>query len=279
MFTKTLLSAALVTSSLLLTNLASAATTVTFAPSATNGAQALALSADANFQAVGFSSNLSSVLTIAGNSGVQSFSETGTIDVTSFINSSNATVASGVFSNYRILGNFSLSGFGSWAGTQYNASPAGLSFVVNLIGDPGALGGPTINLGSATLVPGSSIAFAIAFGSIAPNAVGSALTSLSATLDFTPGPGTSGVGGFFVAPDPLNLLIAVGNAGGNTMNTGYKVSSTGVVTITNPITGANPGTANATFAQKVPEPGALSLAALGLLGAAYASKRKKVASV
>jgi hypothetical protein len=279
MFTKTLLSAALVTSSLFLTNLASAASTVTFAPSALNGAQNLALSADANFQAVGFQSNLSSVLTIAGNSGVQSFSETGTIDVTSFMNSSNAMVSSGVFSNYRILGNFSLSGFGSWAGNLYTASPAGMSFIVNLIGDPGALGGPTINLGSATLVPGSSIAFAVAFGSIAPNASGSALTSLSANLNFTPGPDTNGVGGFFVAPDPLNLLISVGNAGGNATNTGYQVSSTGVVTITNPIPGANSGTANATFVHKVPEPGALSLAAIALLGVAYASKRKKVASV
>lgn len=275
MFTKSLLSAALVTSSLFLTNLASAATTVTFSPSATNGVQALALSGNANFQAVGFQSNLSSVLTIAGNAGVQTFSEIGTVDVTSFVDSSNATVASGVFSNYHILGNFSISGSGLWTGTQYTVNPAGLSFIVNLIGDPGVLGGPTINLGSATLVPGPAIAFAIAFGSIAPGSTGSALTSLTANLNFTPGPGTNGGGGFFVSPNPLNLLLSIGNAGGNPLNTGYSVAADGSVSFVNPIPGTNSGTANVTFVQAVPEPGALSLVAVALLGVAYISKRKK----
>lgn len=280
MFTRTLLSAALVTSSLLFTNLASAATTVTFNPAATNGAQALALSGDAQFQAVGFQSNLASVLTISGNSGVQTFSETGTIDVTSFVNSANATVASGVFANYHIIGNFSISGSGIWSGSQYTANPAGLSFVVNLIGDPGALGGPTINLGTATLVPGPAVAFAIAFGSLAPGSSGSALTSLTANMNFTPGPGTNGVGGFFVAPNPLNLLLSIGNAGGNPQNTGYTVAGNGSVSFTNPIPGTNSGTANVTFNQQaVPEPGALSLVAVALLGVAFVSKRKKETSV
>lgn len=279
MFTKTLLSAALVTSSLLVTNLASAATTVTFNPAATNGAQALALSADPTFQAVGFQSNLSSSLVINGNTGVQTFNETGTIDITSFIDASNVTVASGVGTNYHILGNFVISGNGAWSGSQYTANPAGLSFIVNLIGDPGALGGPTVNLGSATLVPGPALAFAIAFGGVANNQSGFAFTSLTANLGFTPGPGTNGAGGFFVNPNPLNLLLSIGNAGGNPQNTGYKVSSTGVVTFTNPIPGTNQGTANVTFVQAVPEPAALSLVGVALLGAAYASKRKKGASV
>ncbi|MBL0150807.1 MAG: PEP-CTERM sorting domain-containing protein [Ideonella sp.] len=74
---------------------------------------------------------------------------------------------------------------------------------------------------------------------------------------------------------PLNLRISVGNAGGNAQNTGYSVSPTGVVTFTTPLAGTNAGTANVTFVQQIPEPGALSLAGLALLGLAFAGKKRK----
>ncbi|MBI5256437.1 MAG: hypothetical protein HY855_08060 [Burkholderiales bacterium] len=274
---KRLLSAALVTSSLLAAGAATAATLVTLNPSATNGlgAAGVVSGADGPFQAVGFQSNLYSTLTIGGNTGVQGFLETGYIKITSFMNSSNGVVASGVNSNYGIIGNFTLSGVGAWAGNFFNMSPVGVSMVVNLLGDPGNDGvGPMVNLGTATLASSPSpVAFAIAFGSTALGATGDALTSLSANLQLTPAPGTTGVGGFFEAPIPFNIQLAVGNAGGNSANTSYTVdATTGVVTVITPKgPGVNPGTANATF---VPEPGALSLAALALIGVGVATRRK-----
>jgi len=271
---KRLLSAALVTGSLLAAGAATAATLVTLNPSATNGG-AGALSADGPFQAVGFQSNLYSTLTIGGNTGVQGFLETGYIKITSFMDSANGVVASGVNSNYGIIGNFSLSGVGVWAGNFFQMSPVGVSMVVTLLGDPGNDGvGPMVNLGTATLVSSPSpVAFAVAFGSTALGATGDALTSLSANLQLSPAPGTTGVGGFFEAPIPFNIQLAVGNAGGNSANTSYTVdATTGVVTVITPKgPGVNPGTANATF---VPEPGALSLAALALIGVGVATRRK-----
>lgn len=116
--------------------------------------------------------------------------------------------------------------------------------------------------------------FAIAFGSLAPLTTGSALTSLSANMAFTPAAGTQGT--FFIAPNPFNVVFAVGNAGGNSLNTGYSVDASGNVTVTTPIPGTtNSGTANVTFATAVPEPGALSLVGLALVGAAVVGRRRK----
>jgi len=279
---KKLLSAALVASTLFVSGVASAATLVTFAPSATNGGAGQLAAADPNFQAVGFQSNLFSSLTINGNAGNNvSFLETGTIDITSFQNALAQLVPTGVGTNYHIRGDFTISGTGNWSGTQYTANQAGLSFTVNLIGDPGAVGGgDEFSLGTATLAPGPALAFAIAFGNLAPGSSGNALTSLTADLLFTPAAGTTGVGGFFEAPAPFNLNLSVGNAGGNLQNTGYSVDAGGVVTFVNPLPGTNAGTANVTFVNRpVPEPGALSLAGLALLGVAFARKRKPAAKV
>lgn len=278
---KKLLSAALVASTLLVSGVASAATLVTFNPTALNGGAGQLSTNDPNFQAVGFQSNLSSSLVINSNGGSNvGFLETGTIDITSFVDASNtATALLNAGSDYHIFGNFTISGTGNWTGTTYTANQAGLSLVVNLIGDPGAIGGgDTFSLGTATLAPGPALAFAIAFGSVANGASGAAVTSLTADLNFTPAAGTTGIGGFFEAPDPLNLRLSVGNAGGNIQNTAYSVSAGGVVTFTTPIPGTNAGTANVTFVnQTVPEPGALSLAGLALLGVAFARKRKPAA--
>lgn len=278
---KKLLSAALVASAFLVSGVAGAATLVTFAPSATNGGAGALSATNANFQAVGFQSNLTSSLTINSNTGSNVlFQETGVIDITSFMSAANLPVNSGVGTAYHVFGNFSISGTGNWSGSTYTANSAGLNFVVNLIGDPGAIGGgDTFSLGTATLAPGPALAFATAFGSVANGDSGLALTSLTAMLNFTPAAGTAGVGGFFEAPVPLNLLLAVGNAGGNVLNTGYSVSAGGVVTFTTPTPGTNSGTANVTFEaqNRVPEPGALSLAGLALLGVALARKRKAAA--
>ena len=139
MSTKNFFAAALVTGSMFIAGAASgAASPVTLNPMAANGGLGVLSATDAAFQAVGFQSNLTASLVISGNAGVQTFSETGQLDITQFSNP--GPVASGVFTNYRILGNFTLTGSGSWAGNVYTATPGTVSLALTLVGDPGALG-------------------------------------------------------------------------------------------------------------------------------------------
>lgn len=250
-----------------------AATIVTLNPTANNGLGAAGvISADPEFQAAGLQSNLSSVLVINGNSGVQGFTETGTINVTSFQDALSNTVASGVFTNYQINGAFTITGSGSWSGTTYTVAPGGLSVTLALTAISSTAN--VINLGTATLAPGPAVAFAVAAGSLLPGSTGAALTSFSALLDFAPAAGTTGASGFFKAPVPFLINLSVGNAGGNFLNTGYSVAADGTVTVGVPLPGTNQGTANITFVNKVPEPGVLSLLGVVLIGAGVAGKRK-----
>lgn len=272
---RNLLTAAATTGALLASGGASALV-VTLNPQADNGlgANGVLSATDAAFNTVGFSSNLSSTLTIAGNSGVQSYSETGLIDITQFQSAPNVAAASGVFSNYRIKGAFTLTGMGSWNFNTFNAIAGSNSLSLNLYAESGA---NTIQLGTATLNNASpQIAFAIAFGSTAPGSSGSAITSLTAGLNFTPAPGTTGANGFFQAPSPFSINLAVGNAGGNTINTGYAVDAGGVVTFTTPLPNQTSGTANVSFVTPVPEPGALALVGIALAGLGLMSRRKAV---
>ncbi len=232
------------------------------------------------FQAVGFASSLSTTLVINANSGLNvAFNETGRFDISSFVNSANVQTAvlPAVGTGWGIYGLLTVSGTGNWSGTQYNANSAGLSLNVTLMGHK-QTGGTDFVLGTASLDTSSpALAFAIAFGSIANGASGSALTSLTAGLNFTPAVGTVGAGGFFQAPNPFNLNLSVGNAGGNSLNTGYSVSGTGVVTVITPTPGSNAGTANVTFENRVPEPSVLALSGIALLGLAFVGKRRKTA--
>lgn len=235
----------------------------------------------ADFNAVGLQSNLFSTLVINGSSGVQSFSQTGSLDVTSFVDASNAAVASGLNSAYKIKATFSLSGSGSWSGATFTAAP-GLSFGLNLFATDLA-NGNVLALGSGTLdATAPSLFFALAAGSLAPGATGNAFTSLTASLVFTPAAGTTGSTGFFkVAPSTFDLGFQA--AGGNFANTGYSVSPSNVVTIGIPLAGTNPGTANVSFesapaAVPVPEPATLPLALLSLAGVAATARRRAQAA-
>lgn len=277
-----ILSAALVAGTMFGASIASAAVLVTLNPQADNGLGANGvIGTNAAFQAVGFQSNLSSSLVINGNTGLTSYSETGTITITSFQDALNNTVVSGVGipGGYQLVGNFTLTGFGSWSGNQFNALPGSNNLTLNL--QAISQTSQTINLGTATLNPASpAIAFAIAFGAggVSAGASGSALTSLTAGLNFTPAAGTEGANGFFQAPNPFYFYInlSVGNAGGNPSNTAYSVSPSGVVTFVTPTPGANQGTANVTFVAPVPEPGALALVGVALAGLGLFTRRKAV---
>jgi len=256
------------------------ATVITFNPQANNGLGATGVidAATPAFQAVGLQSNLSSSLVINGNSGVQGFVETGTINVTSFQDALNNTVAgTNVFTNYKINGSFNISGIGAWSGSTFTASPLALNVSLTLTAISATAN--VINLGTASLIPTpTNVAFALTAGSLAPGSSGVALTSFSGLLNFQPAAGTTGVNGFFQKPDPFLVNFAVGNAGGNTLNTVYSVSAGGVVTVTVPAPGTNQGTANVTFVNKVPEPGTLSLAGAVLLGLGLVGRRARKTS-
>ena len=284
-----ILSKTLIAGAIVLAGAAQAAPVVaTLNPQANNGGAGVLDASVAAFQAVGFQSNLSTTLVINANSGSNvAFSETGRFDITSFVNAANVATAilPAVNLGWGVYGLLTVSGTGNWLGTQYTANSAGLNLSVSLFGHK-AGGGADIALGTAAYNPASpALAFAIAFGSVAngscagtPGIAGcQAFTSLTAGLNFTPAAGTSGPGGFFQAPIPFNIDLSVGNAGGNTFNTGYSVSNTGVVTVITPTPGANSGTANVTFVSRVPEPSVLALSGLALLGLAFVGKRRKTA--
>jgi hypothetical protein len=264
--------------------------TVTLNPQANNGGLGLLNSGVAAFQAAGFASALSTTTVINANSGANvAFSETGRFDITSFVDSANAQTAvlPAVGTGWGVYGLLNVSGTGNWIGTQYTANSAGLSLGFTLFGHK-QTGGADIVLGTGSLDTSfPNLLFAIAFGSIANGASGSALTSMSAVADYLPAVGTVGAGGFFQTPDPFNIDLSFSSAGGTTLNTGYSVSNTGVVTI------SNRGTANVTFqsgsnngggagggGNNVPEPGVLALLAIALMAMAFVGRyRKAVADV
>lgn len=287
MSTRKLLSALISTAFIGLAGAASAAIVPadeTFSPTALNGGGG-AIGTAANFTARGFQSNLTSTFTISSNTGAVTVAESGNIFITSFQDSASNTVASGVglpgAADYSIGGTFSLSGTGSWTGNVVNLNPVGASLTVNLyanyVGSNPATG--TL-IGTASLDPTApGVAFAMAFGSLTPGSSGAALTSLTGGLNFTPVAGYSGPGGFFQTIPPA-MILSIGNAGGNPLNTGYSVDASGAVSFFTPIPGGNQGTANVTFAQNlVPEPGAVSLVGIALIGLAVVGRKKTKAAL
>ena len=281
MSTKNFFAAALVTSSLLGAGLVSAATSVTLNPQATNGLGAAGvLGAAPAFDTTGGTLVLGSAatpanLTINSNVGVSAFTENGRILLTSFTNALNplGIPGTGLLTQYNVYADFTLTGFGQWGGNVFQASQAGLTFTATLFGDDVG-GNAPVALGSLVLT-NAATSFAVALTSAPPipGGSGTANTTFSALLDFTPAAGTTGVGGFFQAPSPFDININLGSVGGNNGNTSYSVSAGGVVTILTPV-GGSPSTGNFTFVQAVPEPTALSLVGLALVGAAAATRRK-----
>jgi hypothetical protein len=274
MFAKKLVLTALTASALLLTGMASAST-VTLNPSASNGGLGVIDPGVGAFDTTGGVLQLGtatapSVLTIAGNSGAQAFTETGTIYIDKFTNGASNTPVGG--GSYSIYGTYSINGLGGWAGSVYTAAPNTISFTMTLYALTST--SATIQLGTASLI-NDPTNYAIALLGALPtaNSGGQANTVLAAVLGFTPAAGTTGMGGFFQAPSPFAININVGAVGGNTGNTVYSVDANGVVTVTTPIANQSPSTGNFTLTP-VPEPSVLSLAGIALVGLGFASRRK-----
>lgn len=287
---RTALTVALASGSVLAAGSAAAAVVVTLNPGANNNGNGTISPGTAAFQATGGTLTLGSasnpaVLTIGASSGVTGFSESGRIQLNSFTNpayigipafNSDGTVpGTGLNSTYGLYVDFMFSGAGAWvAPNQYQASQAGASFIGNLFAISAS--NVTYQLGTLSLLP-TATAFGIATTINPPvaNGTGTANTTFSASLNFDPAPGTTGINGFFQAPMPFEIDIALGSVGGNDGNTRYSVDGAGVVTITTPANGQSPSTGNFTFVSEVPEPGVLSLAGIALLGLAAVTARRK----
>jgi hypothetical protein len=175
-----------------------------------------------------------------------------------------------VASTYNLYADFTLTGAGQWATpTNFFASPFGNVLAFSFGADVDNDGIVDIALGSGTLNNSfSSFAFVtLGLGS-------SALTGFSATVDFTPAPGTEGVGGFFRAPTPFSVDIFAGSVGGSFNDTSYVTNGDGSISIT-----TVGGSGNFDFVNQVPEPSSLALVGLALAGVGFASRRKDRAQI
>jgi len=288
MISKSLVAAA---AALVFSGASLAGTVVTLNPQATNGGAGQLASGVGEFQTTGGTLQLGkispsepSVLTIFGNTGFAGFQESGRIYLKTFEDNNGDTIASSGLSlnstaantNYSLYIEFSLTGVGQWLSTTaYAASPASLSFTATLYGDDDlSTAASRTTLGALTLL-GSQTSYALAFtsGDVTSTTGGTANTAFSATLGFDPAAGTTGADGFFKAPSPFAIDIAIGSIGGNNGNTTYSVAGT-TVTVTTPTVGSS-STGNFTFVNDVPEPGALSLAGLALFGLGVMGRKRK----
>lgn len=299
MNTRSVLSAAALACAIIIPTLA-LASPVTLAPTAGNGALPQLADTEGNFVATGATINLGSVtspsvLTISGNSGAQTFSETGRIFINAWSNSAlvnvgnpNGTISNtGLGSDYALYIDFTLTGSGSWgAGPgdffQYTANPlAGGAFSGTLFAALASEGFVTsYNFGTLSLVPdpttnAQAILQVAGLANMAPGASGNAQSNFSAVLAFNPAADAEGADGFFRAPSPFNININVGSVGGNVGNTSYTVKADGSVEISTPRVNTSPSTGNLTFTNAVPEPGSLALVSVALLGLGVAANRKR----
>jgi hypothetical protein len=271
---KTFFSAAVVAGSMLC-GVAHAATLITI-NSAGNGVDTSATAKV--FNAIGASGIVNSQFLIAAATGTGvGFTETGTFQLENFTVAAGpgnpfGTVSSNVNVGYSVFADINFIGTGTWNANEFSADTGLFSLglrAVNLTNNS------TINLGTATLSPGADSAATVTLVTAAPS--GRAITSISGTFDFTPAPGTTGPGNFFVAPVPFNIGFSVGNFGGNSQNTTYTVNGDGSISVFTPGPGLNPATGNLTFVSAVPEPGALALVGIALAGLGFASRRKLAA--
>jgi hypothetical protein len=269
-----------------------AAANATFNPSAANGdaANKTVFAGQGAFTFNSIQTSLASQLDINGvaGSGV-GWQESGSLIFNTYNGGlqyqGNRTYGGGA---YDVYGIFTGAGTGNWVANQFTVT--GISgFTIKLYASPATgtaltAGTPTsgtqanggVTAGSKDFLLGTA-SFAGSFGGTNAqlNSDGTATTQLTASFNFVPASAAyTGIGGFFQAPTPFNLTLSASGSS-NSFQSVYTVDGTGVHLVTAAGGGA---TGNIRLINNVPEPTALSLAGLALVGAAVASRKKKTKS-